>query len=592
MTDASWGDCLEDVLREAHEAGEPYLDERELARRVLHSGRKQTGGQTPERSVSWALNNDSRDRFRRVRRGRYALAVHKADSLDTQDDKRAEDSDANRGRWDRYVEDVRRYVESGLLGSEEVDYKLDIERELREARRAVLERGENCLDLVAKAINNNLTSTYDKIILRNWFRDQPEEALGALRTIWSEQELSTPDRIRAFTRLIPDDLQRGTGTTLRWIAVLLMECGARQFPPYKVTEFNQTYERTGHPGPAPEDDEASYYEAALGLLDELIERARSAGLDRPKDRLEAQSVVFAVARGRGSAPDDVADQGPCWFVGASFGEGTEDQTDRFVREGTWEHGGAKSDLFLDQVKSIEPGNRIAIKTTYLKKRRLPFDNQGELTSTMAIKAIGVVTRNPGDGRRLLVDWERVDPHREWYFFTFIPRVWKVSRETANLPWAAEALINFAFNGAEQDYDLFLREWYPDRYEGDRSEEAERLKRPEPLDETATGDSPPTFSTTRPTSRESRSSSTTRAKSSSRGRPAPVRRTLPANSHGFLPVPTTASPSSSSTRHMRTRTSFRATDRLCRAAKPGSRSVAARYSQRQPRPETSRTSHIS
>ena len=207
------------------------------------------------------------------------------------------------------------------------------------------------------------------------------------------------------------------------------------------------------------------------MLDELIERARRAGLERPKDRLEAQSVVFAVAGGRGSAPNDVADARPCWFVGASFGEGTEDQTDRFVREGIWEHGGAKSDLFLDQVKSIELGDRIAIKATYLKKHRLPFDNQGELISTMAIKATGTVTRNPGDGRRLFVEWEPVDPHREWYFFTFIPRVWKVSRETANLPWAAEALIDFAFSGAAQDYALFLRDWYPKRYEEQQSEES-------------------------------------------------------------------------------------------------------------------------
>ena len=341
----------------------------------------------------------------------------------------------------------------------------------------MLARDENCLDLVARAIGNNLTSTYDKTGLRNWFREQPEEAREALRAIWTEDEgLSIADRIRSFTPMIPRSLPsgrqaptRGTGTRLRWLALLLMAHGARQFPPYKVTEFNKTYERTGHPRPAPEGDEAAHYEAALELLNELIERARETGLERPKDRLEAQSVVFAVAGGRGAAPEPT-DGRPCWFVGASFGEGTEDQTDRFVREGIWEHGGAKSELFLDQVKSIEPGDRIAIKATYLKKHGLPFDNQGELASTMAIKATGTVTRNPGDGRRLFVEWEPVDPHREWFFFTFIPRVWKVSRETANLPWAAEALIDFAFNGAAQDYDLFLRDWYPERYEEQQSED--------------------------------------------------------------------------------------------------------------------------
>ena len=183
-------------------------------------------------------------------------------------------------RWKDYLEDVRRYVESGLLDSQEVDYKLDIERQLQEARRAVLEGDENCLDVVRRAISNNLSSTYDKTGLRNWFREQPEGAREALRVIWAEDaELSTADRIRAFTPLIPESLPsgkraptRGPGTRLRWIAVLLMARDARQFPRYKVTEFTETYERTGHPAPGPEDDEGSRYEHALNLLDEFWPR--------------------------------------------------------------------------------------------------------------------------------------------------------------------------------------------------------------------------------------------------------------------------------------------------------------------------------
>ena len=61
-------------------------------------------------------------------------------------------------RWNRYLDDVRRYVETGLLDSQEIDYKRAIERQLQEARRAVLEGDENCLDVVARAISNNLTS--------------------------------------------------------------------------------------------------------------------------------------------------------------------------------------------------------------------------------------------------------------------------------------------------------------------------------------------------------------------------------------------------------------------------------------------------
>ncbi len=371
-------------------------------------------------------------------------------------------------RWNEYLEDVRRYVDSGLLDSQEVDYKLDIERQLQAARRAVLAGNENCLDLVAKAINNNLTSKYSKIDLRNWFRDQPKEAVKALRAIWSEDELRPADRIRAFTTELPDSFKSGTGTRLRWIATLLMACGSRQFPPFKVTEFAETYKRTGHPAPAPDGDEASHYEHALELLDELVRRARESGLERPKDRLEAQSVLFAVAGGRGAAPEP-ADDRPCWFVGASWDAG--DQTDRFVQEGIWQNG--YEDRYLDHVKAIEPGDRIAIKAAYVRKRDLPFDNRGEDIPTMAIKATGVVTENRGDGRNLRVNWTPVQPRREWYFAIGRTTLWKVNRDSGEPPWATSALIDFAFNGAKQDYDRFSRHyrpaWYNDPKAGGKHE---------------------------------------------------------------------------------------------------------------------------
>ena len=237
---------------------------------------------------------------------------------------------------------------------------------------------------------------------------------------------------------------------------------ARQFPPYKVTEFAETYERTGHPAPAPGGDEGSHYEHALGFLDELVRRARESGLERPKDRLEAQSVLFAVAGGRAAAPEPTDDR-PCWFVGAAF-DRWKDQTDRFLRDGVWENG--YDDRYLDHVKSIEPGDRIAIKSTYTKKRGLTFDNRGKSTSTMAIKATGVVTENIGDGRNLLVQWTPMEPHREWYFYTHQKLLWKVTPDSGALPWAASALIDFTFNGAEQEYDRFLRHWFPERYDDD------------------------------------------------------------------------------------------------------------------------------
>ena len=136
----------------------------------------------------------------------------------------------------------------------------------------------------------------------------------------------------------------------------------------------------------------------------------------------------------------------CWFVGATYGN--DDQTPRFLQEGIWENG--HQDEYLDTVKSIQVGDRIAIKSSYTRKHDLPFDNRGQTVSVMAIKAIGTVKENLGDGHILNVDWKPSDPPREWYFYTNQSTVWRV------LPgdWRKDALIGFTFEEQAQDINRF------------------------------------------------------------------------------------------------------------------------------------------
>lgn len=153
------------------------------------------------------------------------------------------------------------------------------------------------------------------------------------------------------------------------------------------------------------------------------------------------------------ASSETAGSAACWFVGASFG-GTADQTQRFLNDGIWElRGPTEKEVAL--VKSMRPGDRIAIKAAYTRKRDLPFDNRGNTVSVMAIKAAGTVTENPGDGERVKVHWTTTEPIGEWYFFTFRATVWRV------LPgeWMADGLIAFAFDGKPQDIDRFRSEPY-------------------------------------------------------------------------------------------------------------------------------------
>lgn len=143
---------------------------------------------------------------------------------------------------------------------------------------------------------------------------------------------------------------------------------------------------------------------------------------------------------------------PCWFVGASFGV-KADQTNRFIDGGIWEHG--FEGKYLDVVRSMRVGERIAIKAAYTRKNGVPFDNYGQAVSVMAIKAKGVIVENPGDGHRVRVQWQKFSSPREWYFYTYQPTIWKITPGD----WKTDALIAFAFNDQLQDLNRFRNDPY-------------------------------------------------------------------------------------------------------------------------------------
>ncbi len=137
-----------------------------------------------------------------------------------------------------------------------------------------------------------------------------------------------------------------------------------------------------------------------------------------------------------------------WFVGASFG-GTDDQTQRFLAAGVWEVRNP-TDKESALVRSMQPGDRIAIKASYTRKHDVTFDNRGRTVSVLGIKAVGTILSNPQDGERVQVQWQPVEPVREWYFYTYRSTIWRV------LPgdWTNDALIAFAFDNKPQDIERF------------------------------------------------------------------------------------------------------------------------------------------
>lgn len=148
-----------------------------------------------------------------------------------------------------------------------------------------------------------------------------------------------------------------------------------------------------------------------------------------------------------------------WFVGASYDNGSDDQTELFIKDGVWING--YKDKYLEAVKSMQPGERIAIKSSYTRKHGLPFDSKGQSVSVMGIKAIGLIKRNHGDGRTIDVEWEsHLTLPKEWYFYTNRSTIWRVAPDD----WMTEGVIEFTFNNKPQDINRFRNApYWKERY---------------------------------------------------------------------------------------------------------------------------------
>ena len=204
--------------------------------------------------------------------------------------------------WDDYFKRVRRYLDSGRLDPEELRPKRALERDLGEMRDRVLAGKSDWADVMKKDFFVSLCAWRDADHLRKWFQEDPLGSRDALRQLWAAGDQSrgtdgfmeeTANRIRAFANRMPAEI-KGAGTRMRPISVLLMPLGAERYPPFKTTEFMETYKYIGYPPPS-KLDEAGLYVHALRFLDRFIKEARSRRLECPRDRLEAQSVLWGVA---------------------------------------------------------------------------------------------------------------------------------------------------------------------------------------------------------------------------------------------------------------------------------------------------------
>ena len=198
---------------------------------------------------------------------------------------------AERNPYVDYIEYAQHVIDPDVT-REVVEWKHGIIEGLQPALRAVREARTDWPSLVVAGVTHQ-----DDIFdwragdpLKEWFKSASDEALSALRTLWSEGPASSGERISAFFDQVPAEVPvKRKGTGLRPVSVLLMALGP-EHPPFKTRQFESAYKHTGHQKPPQDADEGSTYEHAVSFLDRLIESNE----DMPKDRLEAESILWLV----------------------------------------------------------------------------------------------------------------------------------------------------------------------------------------------------------------------------------------------------------------------------------------------------------
>jgi 5-methylcytosine-specific restriction protein B len=159
--------------------------------------------------------------------------------------------------------------------------------------------------------------------------------------------------------------------------------------------------------------------------------------------------------------DEYSDENPAayWFVGAIWNK-ADDQIQRFLKDGIWQNGdsdpnGQTSSPDANRVRQMKLGDRIAIKSSFVRKHKLPFDVSGKPVSGMRIKATGTILENLNDGKTVKVEWDPSFSPRDWYFYTYRTTLVKADLEREH----ARRLVDFTFRGAQQDYAWFLAQPY-------------------------------------------------------------------------------------------------------------------------------------
>ncbi|WP_414839736.1 McrB family protein [Carnobacterium sp. TMP28] len=140
-----------------------------------------------------------------------------------------------------------------------------------------------------------------------------------------------------------------------------------------------------------------------------------------------------------------------------------DQLDNFIEQKNWKlelenkEDEEQNKKTMELLSEMSVGDYIVAKTTYTRKKDLPFENPNNNTvSVMRIKAVGIIEEGLNDSQKLSVNWIQDYRHenKEWYFYTSKESIWKLDVHQSDF---SKKLIEFSIGQSEQDYQYFLND---------------------------------------------------------------------------------------------------------------------------------------
>ena len=224
--------------------------------------------------------------------------------------------------WDEYLADARRYIDSGGLDrNDQEGYKPRLGRRIARVRDLLLVDDPSWAEELKAAIkdpSNNLVHgrnyggdrATSKERLVRWIDECRDDVARTLGEVWADDQRSPAERIRAVDLALPLELftARMKEARLDVESYLLMGLAPEKFPTIKRRVLNRAYDVLNYPRPS-SDEPGTVYEHALKFLDQVLIEAQKRGMQRPRDRLEAESVVWGSKAPKDDTPQ-VADEQP------------------------------------------------------------------------------------------------------------------------------------------------------------------------------------------------------------------------------------------------------------------------------------------